>query len=56
MAVTAVLEEASGDLEMHSLPSVIFIDRRREVGVPVVILPPVGIVVVLVSVVLTIGK
>lgn len=41
---------------MHSLPSVIFIDRRREVGVPVVILPPVGIVVVLVSVVLTIGK
>lgn len=56
LAVTAVLEEASGDLEMHSLPSVIFIDRRREVGVPVVILPPVGIVVVLVSVVLTIGK
>lgn len=56
MAVTAVLEEASGDLEMHSLPSVIFIDRGREVGVPVVILPPVGIVVVLVSVVLTIGK
>lgn len=41
---------------MHSLPSMIFIDRGREVGMPVAISPPVGIVVVLVSVVLTVGK
>lgn len=51
-----VLEEASGDMEMYTLPSVIFIDIGREVGKAVVTLPTVDIGVVLGSMVLTVAK
>ena len=51
-----VLEEASGDLEMYTMSSVIFIDIGKEVGKPVVIPPTVVVRVVWVSMGLTVAK
>lgn len=56
LAVTVVLEDAPGDLEMYTLSSVISTDRGREVWEPVVILPTAGVGVFLVTVVLTVAK